>query len=227
MRTGVDRVNAHDPSRYSGGSSSGSAAAVAAGLVPVAIAFDGWRLDPRARGVVGRGWACDDLWPRPVRRPRPQVDDDQGRADRRPRCTTPPLALAVIGASPHPHNHYYATLPRRLRRPAVAAPERFGELASLEGLTIGVVAPWHSARPARGRRVGDARSRRSPRVAPPWIVRSRCRTCARCTWRTPSRSAPNSRFRSMARSRRLSRRPARRARRSRQGPPSRPRSARA
>lgn len=49
-------TNAHDPKRYSGGSSAGSAVAVATGLVPVAVGFDGGgsiRIPAALSGVHG------------------------------------------------------------------------------------------------------------------------------------------------------------------------------
>ena len=141
-------VNAHDPSRYSGGSSSGSAAAVAAGLVPVAIAFDGGgsiRVPAAWSGVVGLATTFGRV-------PFDGPDLKSTMIKAGPIAASvhdAALALAVIGASPYPHNHYYATLHGGSAGPPPPRFERFGELASLEGLTIGVVAPWYSrAEPA-------------------------------------------------------------------------------
>jgi aspartyl-tRNA(Asn)/glutamyl-tRNA(Gln) amidotransferase subunit A len=53
--------NPWDTTRFTGGSSSGSGAAVAAGILPLAMGTD--TVDPAAGGVLRRGRAEADLWP--------------------------------------------------------------------------------------------------------------------------------------------------------------------
>ena len=124
--------NPHDPSRVTGGSSSGSAAAVAAGLCPVAVSADagGSIRIPAAlcglvglkptfgrvseAGVVTLGWSVAHV----------------GAIG----ATARDVALACLAmAGPDPLD------PNTLRQPSALAPD-FG--AGLAGLKIGVYRPW-------------------------------------------------------------------------------------
>jgi amidase len=90
--------NPWDPGRTAGGSSSGSAAAVAAGMVPIAVGGDGMgslRIPAAACGVLA-------VKPGPGLVPRP-ADDWDGLAENGPFATTAAdlsLALSVLAADP-------------------------------------------------------------------------------------------------------------------------------
>ena len=143
------------PARWSGGSSSGPGAAVAAGLVPFAIGSETWGSIQYPGRVLRRHRPAPDLRPgEPARRDGAEPDDGQARPDgadggglrararrgrglrsggsRRPR---PPVRAARASRAPVPHRH-----------PAGhARPDAAGGAPELRGLA-------RSARRGRGRR---------------------------------------------------------------------------
>ncbi|KAJ0400106.1 hypothetical protein ATCC90586_005127 [Pythium insidiosum] len=119
--------NPHDPRRYAGGSSSGSAVAVASGLVPLALGVDGGgsvRIPAALCGVVG-------LKPTFQRVPQLQRDCPSvghvGPIAGSVRDAA--IALAVLSGGD-------ASFPRSLAQPALSL-AAFDETASLRGLRLG------------------------------------------------------------------------------------------
>jgi Asp-tRNA(Asn)/Glu-tRNA(Gln) amidotransferase A subunit family amidase len=125
--------NPHDPARITGGSSSGSAAAVAAGLCPIAVSADAGgsiRIPAALCGVVG-------------------LKPTFGRMSERGAATLcwSIAHLGVIGATARDVALAYLAMagrdaadPNTLRQP----PSRLGHLDNLDlnGLKIGFVPPW-------------------------------------------------------------------------------------
>lgn len=128
--------NPWDPRRYTGGSSSGSAAAVAAGLCPVAVGADGGgsiRIPASLCGVVGLKATFSRI----------------SEAGAYPLCWSVghvgPLAASVadlalayaVMAGPDPLD------PRTLHQPAPRVdPAVAGASADLRGLRLGIFTPW-------------------------------------------------------------------------------------
>jgi Asp-tRNA(Asn)/Glu-tRNA(Gln) amidotransferase A subunit family amidase len=125
--------NPHDPTRVTGGSSSGSAAAVAAGLCPAALSADAGgsiRIPAALCGVVG-------------------LKPTFGRVSERgavPLCWSA-AHVGVIGATARDVALAYAAIagvdpldPNTARQPAPIAPDF--DAADLRGTVIGVYRPW-------------------------------------------------------------------------------------
>jgi len=125
--------NPHGPAHHTGGSSSGSAAAVAAGLCPVALGADGGgsvRIPAAMCGVVG----LKPTYARVSEFGATQLDWSVAHIG--PIAATPrdaAIAYAVI-AGPDPKDP--ATLPQ----PPVSL-DRFDE-HDLDGITLGIYRPW-------------------------------------------------------------------------------------
>ena len=158
-RFGVTR-NPHDPSLSPGGSSGGSAAAVASGMVPLADGERLRRLDPDPRGVLRAGRAEAE--------PRPRLDRAGLRARRRRHAGR--RGARLDGA----RRRRRAGGDRRVRAgrpplPAALASVRAGSRARAAGAARAVRRAGRSGaacrRRARGRRAGRGRATRSSRAS--------------------------------------------------------------
>ena len=139
--------NPHDPSRITGGSSSGSAAAVAAGLCPIALSADAGgsiRIPAALCGVVGLKptfTRVSEHGAVPLGKTLAHVGVIAATAE------DAALAYETI-AGPDPRD------PATLSQPAPIAPDLSNP--TLHGLTIGVFRPWFEDADAEVVRVCDA-----------------------------------------------------------------------
>ena len=187
--------NPHDPSRVPGGSSGGSAAAVAAGLAPAGARLRHRRLDPPARRAVRRGGDEAHLRDRVAlraRRLRQLARPDRARS--RPRWPTPRCSSTSSAATTR-------STRRRLDRPAprTVSASTTGSTGCGWGCSpsssTASTPPWSArvrrgGRGAGGRR-GQGRGVLDPRAAPtgcPPTTSSR-RPRRRRTWRATTASA--------------------------------------
>ncbi|GLE06045.1 hypothetical protein PINS_up015256 [Pythium insidiosum] len=125
--------NPHDPTRYAGGSSSGSAAAVASGLVPLAIGVDGGgsvRIPAALCGVVGI---------KPTFQRVPQLSPDCPSVGHvgpiAGSVRDAAVALAVMSGGD-------ASFPRSFAPPSLSF-ARFDDTESLKGLRVGFFAAFN------------------------------------------------------------------------------------
>lgn len=137
---GGTALNPFDPGRHSGGSSSGSAVAVAAGLVPFALGCDGGgsiRIPAALCGAVGLKPTAGRVCAAPGPDLCPTVDVLGPIA-----ATVADCALLYAVAANRGHGEHGAAAPLQpLALPAPLAPAHAAERA-LGGVTIGVYTPW-------------------------------------------------------------------------------------
>ena len=136
--------NPYDPACFTGGSSSGSASAVAAGLVPAAIGADGGgsiRIPAALCGIVGlkptwsrvsEAGAVDLCWS--VAHLGPMAGSAQDAAI---------LFAAIAGDDPRdPHTLHRPKVDVRHLLPTAASGSANDEIVDLKGLKFGVFDPW-------------------------------------------------------------------------------------